>query len=60
MVTNKLPGIVKGFDEFNGGTPKDDQGPYFFKYCNNQDELNATIDKMRKRDTDKLLCVPIT
>jgi hypothetical protein len=56
MTTN--PQRVEGFEEFLGGE-EDDQGPYYFKYYKNNEDMNGTIDKMRLRDTHKMLCVPM-
>ena len=56
--TAKAPVNVKGFEKFLG-TEADDQGPYWFAYFKDQEDLNKVIDDMRRRDTNKLLCVPI-
>ena len=56
--TPKPPANIKGFEEFLG-REEDDQGPYWFCYFKDAETLNRAIDKMRRRDTGKLLCVPI-
>jgi hypothetical protein len=56
--STKTPANVKGFEEFNG-TDADNQGPYWFAYFKDPTSLNRVIDSMRKRDTNKLLCVPL-
>ena len=56
--TSKKPVNVKGFEEFLG-TSGDNNGPYWFCYFKDAETLNKAIDMMRKRDTNKLLCVPL-
>lgn len=56
--TPNPPANVSGFEKFLG-TAADDQGPYYFAYFKDQEALNKVLDNMRKRDTNKLLCVPI-
>jgi hypothetical protein len=56
--TAKPPANVKGFEKFDGQAV-DDQGPYYFAFFKDQVSLNKVIDDMRRRDTNKLLCVPI-
>ena len=54
-ILSVAPGRVKGFHEFKA----DDKGPYYFRYFKDSNDLNACIDLMRRRDTNKMLCVPI-
>ena len=55
---SKSPANVNCFEEFLGGE-SDDQGPYYFAFFKDAESLNKVIDDMRRRDTNKLLCVPI-
>lgn len=53
------PTHIKGFEEFKGSSEADNQGPYYFKYYADGKEVAVAIDKMRKRDTNKVLVVPL-
>jgi hypothetical protein len=49
---------IKGVEEFIGGK-LDDRGPYYFTYFKDQETMKNVIDKMRVRDQNKMLCVPL-
>lgn len=54
-----IPSHTKGFEEFKGSSELDNKGPYYFRYFNDSNQMAVIIDRMRKRDTNKLLCVPL-
>lgn len=45
---------VNELEEFNDG-----ENVYYFAYFSTQDKVNECIDNMRKKDTYKVLCVPL-
>lgn len=57
-ITNadKAPANINGFEKLE---KQDDQGPYYFAYFKDTDALNVALTKMRTRDKNKLLCVPL-
>lgn len=59
VLSTNIPAHSKGFEEFKGSCEEDNQGPYYFMYYTNNGDVAAAIDKMRKRDTNKILCVPL-
>jgi glutamine phosphoribosylpyrophosphate amidotransferase len=57
-IATKQSKEYNGFEQFNGMV-EDTEGPYSFMYFQTTDDMVAVIDKMRLRDTNKLLCTPL-